>query len=93
MKERRRFPRNPAHQRAYVVLAARQPTIPCTITELSSVGTLVRVHEPLALPTSFHLLMGATELVSCRTVRQSGNEAGVEFSQGSQRAPRASVRP
>jgi hypothetical protein len=40
------------------------------------------MHEGFALPTSFHLLMGGTELVSCRVVRQSGNEAGVEFSYG-----------
>lgn len=82
MKERRRFPRNPAHQRAYIVLATQQPPIPCTISEFSPVGTLVRMHQRFALPRTFHLLMGGTELVSCRVVRQSGNEAGVEFPHG-----------
>lgn len=78
MIERRRHPRNPARQRAYLVLQSQQPPIACTIRETSPFGTLIE-HVVGELPGSFHLLVGGTELLQCRLVRQVAGEAGVEY--------------
>ena len=78
MIERRRYPRNPARQRAYIVLQERRAPLSCIIRETSPVGTLVE-HSLGPLPDRFHLLVGSTELRYCRLVRQTQGEAGVEY--------------
>ncbi len=79
MIERRRHPRNPARQRAFLVLERETPPIPCTIRETSPFGTLVECALEDGFPDIFHLLVGGTELLKCRLVRQGVGEAGVEY--------------
>ena len=79
LTERRRAPRLAVRQRGYVVLAEHVPPLPCGIHELSRVGTLLRLDPPLPLPERFHLMVGGTELLSCRLARQVGATVGVEY--------------
>lgn len=79
MIERRRHPRNPARQRALIVLPEHRAPIACTIRDTSPFGALIEYGRATALPALFHLLVGGTELLACRLVRADGNQAGVEF--------------
>ena len=79
MIERRRHARNPARQRAFIVLSEYRAPIPCTIRETSPFGTLVEFEDAENLPASFHLLVGGTQLLPCRLVRTMAGEAGVEY--------------
>ena len=79
MIERRRHQRNPARQRAFIVLSEYRAPIPCTIRETSPFGSLIEHEDAADLPRSFHLLMGSTQLLPCRLVRTESGEAGVEY--------------
>lgn len=77
--ERRRFPRVPVNQRAFVVLDGHQAPSRCSVRELSPVGTLLHVPEDVVVPQTFDLLLGTTEIVRCRLVHRTGNAIGAEF--------------
>ena len=79
MIERRRHPRNPTRQRAFIVLASPQPPVPCVIRDYSPFGALVELRNLLSVPKRFHLLLGGTDLVPCRLVRNAATELGVAF--------------
>lgn len=79
MIERRRHARNPARQRAFIVLPEPVTPIPCTIRETSPFGSLIEYRQAADLPQSFHLLLDGTQLLPCRLVRRASGEAGVEY--------------
>jgi hypothetical protein len=79
MQERRQLPRSETLRRAHIVLAAGRPPIACTVHNISPIGALVRLDEPLQLAGSLHLLFNGTELRQCVVARQANRDIGLHF--------------
>lgn len=53
--------------------------MPCTMRNLSPIGALLRLDEPISLTGSLSVLMNGTELRACNLVRLVGRDIGVSF--------------
>ena len=78
--EKRRFrPRVEVRNHVYLVLPGATPPVPCTLRNLSSVGALVRLNEPMDLEGELSLLMNGIELRECVVVRCGDRDVGLKF--------------
>ncbi|WP_026379564.1 PilZ domain-containing protein [Afifella pfennigii] len=79
-QEKRSQHRARALKGAKIVLNSRHSTIDCLVRDLSEDGAKLKVEDPLNVPESFELLMGADEsLRRARVIWREGQFVGVKF--------------
>ena len=80
MLERRRVKRQPCDLAARIYMPRRSRPVPCTVTDISTLGAFVRADEHPSLPTHFDLVIGlGTSVRACRVARREEQGLGVEF--------------
>lgn len=81
-QNRRRFmrvqPSGLVSKKAMIIIDAKQPSIACTLVDISAGGACLEVANPERLPKRFALLHGKTRK-SCLVVWRRHHRIGVQF--------------
>ena len=79
---KRKYPRQPCQIPAEIIISAQQPTIPCTVIDISEggAGLSLSVSSTAGIPTSFELVIeGDPTRRACRVAWIQPQTIGVEF--------------
>jgi hypothetical protein len=79
MEEKRSVPRHRVLKGAIIVFNERRSTIDCTVRNLSTMGALLVVTSVVGVPDSFDLQISDGVKHSCRVVRRTPTQLGIEF--------------
>ncbi|MDB5561092.1 MAG: PilZ [Hyphomicrobiales bacterium] len=79
MEEKRSKPRRRVFKGAIIVFNERRSTIDCTVRNLSESGALLVVISIVGVPDAFDLQVSDGTRHSCRVVRRTPTQLGVEF--------------
>jgi hypothetical protein len=81
MEERRSTPRRRVLKGGKIVFNDMHSIIDCTVRNLSDGGALLMVTSVIGIPDEFDLRISDGATYSCRVVRRTGTQIGVEFIQ------------
>jgi hypothetical protein len=79
MEEKRSVPRHRVLKGAIIVFNERRSTIDCTVRNLSTMGALLVVTSVVGVPDTFDLQISDGAKHSCRVVRRTPTQLGIEF--------------